>query len=162
MNVRKAALIAEIIGGIGVIVSLLFLAFQVKSNSAVLAAQAVLQLRESNSLMARDLITDDELADVVYRGYEDYEALSDFERWRFEFWVTEVLTHRMTAWKYAQQGLLDPEEVQTWQASTCGLLALPSARLVWDKHDPWIRPDFRADVERVCSQIDAIVPAPFR
>ncbi len=150
-NLRKAALVAEIAGGAGVILSLVFVGFQVKDNADLLAAQAVFDLRESNSLMARDLIADPELADLIYRGYADRASLSDVEVWRFDFWVNEVLTHRMTAWKYAEEGLLDSEEIDSWESSTCFILSEhEGARIVWDQGGSWIRSDFRRHIEETC------------
>jgi hypothetical protein len=163
MKLQNYALMAEIVGAFGIVLSLVFVGIQIKDNSDILAAQAVFDLRESNSLMSRDLITDHEFSDVIKRGYDDYELLTDLEKWRFEFWVTEVLTHRMTAWKYAEEGLLDAEEIETWQNSTCQILALPSARMVWERQEEtWIRADFRASVERNCSEGTWAVPPPFR
>jgi hypothetical protein len=162
MRLQNYALMAEIVGAVGVVLSLIFVGIQLKGNADILAAQAVFDLRESNSLMVRDLVSDPEFSDVIYRGYDDYELLTDLEKMRFEFWVTEVLTHRMTAWKYAEEGLLDAEEIETWQNSTCSLLALPSARMVWEKGDTWIRADFRSSVERICSEATWSVPPPFR
>ena len=162
MKLENYALMAEIVGGIGVVLSLIFVGVQVKGNADILEAQAVFDLRESNSLMVRDLIANAELSEMIYRGYDDYESLSDLEKWRFEFWVFEVLTHRMTAWKYAEEGLLDSEEIETWQNSTCSFLALPSVRIIWEKQDTWLRADFRAFVEQLCSITTAIVPSPFR
>ena len=155
-KIRKAALVAEIVGGVGIVLSLVFVGVQLKGNADLLAAQAVFDLRESNSLMSRDLISDPELADMVYRGYSDRESLSDVEKWRFDFWVTEVLTHRMTAWKYAQEGLLDAQEVESWQASTCFFLTgYAGARIVWDQGSEWLRADFRDHVEETCFGTEA-------
>jgi len=154
MNLKKYALMAEIIGAGGVIVSLLFVGVQIKGNSDLLAAQTVLDLRDSNSIMSRDMITNSEFAEIVYQGTNiGFEALDDMQKWRFEFWVEEVLTHRMTAWKYAEQGLLDPEEVETWQRSTCAYLENPGPRAVWEQDRPWIRDDFREYVEQTCSSM---------
>ena len=150
MKLKDYALMAEIVGGVGIVLSLVFVGFQIKGNSDLLAAQAVFDLRESNSLMARDLVTNTELSEMAYRGYNDYESLAGVERWRFDFWVIEVLTHRMTAWKYGQEGLLDPEEIETWQNSTCLYLANPGVRKVWEQDETWFRADFRAYVERSC------------
>lgn len=158
MKLQSYALIAEIVGAVGVVLSLVFVGIQLKDNTDILAAQAVFDLRESNSLMVRDLISDPEFSDVIYRGYYDYESLSELENWRFAFWVTEVLTHRMTAWKYEVEGLLDAEEIETWQNSTCGFLALRRARMVWDRGGPWLRADFRASVEQTCSLTTTTVP----
>ena len=150
-NIRKAALVAEIVGGVGVVLSLIFVGVQLNENGNLLAAQAVFDLRESNSLMARTLISDAELADMVYRGYADRESLSEVEKWRFDFWVTEVLTHRMTAWKYAEEDLLDSDEIESWQSSTCFILTeYEGARIVWDQGDTWLRADFRSYVEETC------------
>ena len=150
MKLKKWALIAEIVGAAGVILSLIFVGYQLKANSEILAAQAVFDLRESNSLMSRDMITNAQFAEMISRGYDDYDSLTDVERWRFDFWVEEVLTHRMTAWKFAQQGLIDVEEIDTWQTSTCALLSLPGARKVWAQDRPWLRSDFREDIEQLC------------
>ena len=150
-KLRKAALVAEIVGGAGVILSLVFVGVQLKGNADLLAAQAVFDLRESNSLMVRDLIGNPELADMLYRGYADRASLSEVERWRFDFWVNEVLTHRMTAWRYAEEELLDPEEIDSWQASTCLFLSeYEGAREVWDMGGSWIRSDFRQHVDETC------------
>ena len=127
MKLKNYALMAEIVGGVGIVLSLVFVGFQIKGNSDLLSAQAVFDLRESNSLMSRDLVTNPELSEIVYRGDIDYESLAGVERWRYDFWVVEVLTHRMTAWKYGQEGLLDPEEIETWQKSTCLYLACASS-----------------------------------
>jgi hypothetical protein len=150
MNLKNYALMAEIVGGVGIVLSLVFVGFQIKGNSDLLAAQAVFDLRESNSLMSRDLVTNTELSELVYRGVNDYESLAGVERWRFDFWVVEVLTHRMTAWKYGQEGLLDPEEIETWQNSTCLYLAFPGVRKAWEQEETWFRADYRAYVERSC------------
>ncbi len=151
MKLKNYALMAEIAGGVAVILSLVFVGFQIKGSSDLLAAQAVFDLRESNSLMSRDLVTNAELSEMAYRGYNDYASLDGVEKWRFDFWVVEVLTHRMTAWKYGEEGLLDPEEMETWQSSTCSYLAkYPGARKVWEQDETWFRADFRAHVEQRC------------
>ena len=151
MKLQKYAFLAEIVGAVGIVVSLVFVGFQLKGNSDLLAAQAVFDLRDSNSFMSRDMVTNPEFAEIVYRGnYDDDESLTAVEKWRFDFWVEEVLTHRMTAWKYAEEGLLDPEEIESWQSVTCAYVAIPGVRKVWDRGGTWLRADFRVYVERSC------------
>ena len=90
MKLQNYALIAEIVGAVGIVLSLVFVGIQIRDNSDILAAQAVFDLRESNSLMVRDLITDHEFSDVIRRGHVDYELLTDLDKWRYEIWVFEV------------------------------------------------------------------------
>ena len=149
-RIQETALIAEIVGGVAVILSLVFVGVQVRRNAAVLGAEAVFEGRDANSKMSRDMLTNPEFSDIVFRGHNDYTSLTDLEKMRYGFWVEEVLTHRMTAWNYAEQGLLDEEEVESWQSATCVFLQYPGARIVWDQGEPWFRADFRAAVERIC------------
>ena len=149
-RIQEAALVAEVVGALGVVLSLVFVGIQLKGNSTLLEAQAVFELRESNSLMSRDMIGNDVLAELVYRGHDDYDSLTDFERWRYRFWVDEVLTHRMTAWKYSDQELLDAAEMESWRDATCDFVVLPGPRRVWGEGGPWLRTDFREYVERTC------------
>ena len=161
MKLKKYALMAEIVGAAGVILSLVFVGIQVKDNSNILAAQAVFDLRESNSLMVRDLVTNRELGELIYRGHLDYESLTDEEIPRYTLWVGEVLTRRVTAWKYAEEGLLEAEEIKVWQDHTCQFLALQGPSIIWERHDGF-RADFRASVDRYCSEGTWSVPTPLR
>jgi hypothetical protein len=142
---------AEIVGGAAVVVSLVFVGIQLRANANVLEAQAVFDLREANGSLVRDLTGNQELSEVLYRGYNDYSALSELERWRFGLWVNEVLRIRLLAWEYGQRGLLDEEEFESWQTVTCDYLdAYPGARAVWDNGGAYLRGDFRRQVQERC------------
>ena len=162
MKLKNYALMAEIVGAAGVILSLVFVGIQIKGNSDILAAQVVFDLRESNSLMVRDLVTNPELGELVYRGHLDYESLTDEEIPRYTLWVGEVLTRRLTAWKYAEEGLLEAEEIEVWQNHTCQFLTLPGPSKVWSQDGAWFRPDFRASVDQYCSKRTWDVPPALR
>jgi hypothetical protein len=150
-RIQNAALVAEIVGGIGVILSLIFVGVQLRGNAALLEAQAVFDLREANGLLVRDLTANPELSELLYRGYQGRAALTEVENWRFNLWVNEVLRIRLIAWKYAEQGLLDVEEAESWRAVTCEYLqAYPGAREVWNSGGPYLRSDFRDQVNEWC------------
>jgi len=150
-GIQKAALLAEVIGGIGVILSLIFVRIQLKGNSTVLEAQAVFDLREANGALVRDLVGNPELSGLMYRGYSDRNSLTEEERWRFDLWVNEVLRIRLMAWKYAEQGLLDAEEAGSWRDVTCEYLhSYLGARQVWEGGGAYLRSDFRERVNTWC------------
>ena len=150
-RLQEYALIAEIVGGAAVVVSLVFVGIQLRANANVLEAQAVFDLREANGSLVRDLTGNRELSEVLYRGYNDYASLSDLERWRFGLWVNEVLRIRLLAWEYGQRGLLEEEEFESWQTVTCDYLsAYPGARAVWDAGGAYLRSDFRRQVQERC------------
>src|SRR5688572_14785983 len=76
-RLQRAALLAEIVGGAAVVVSLIFVGVQLRENANVLEAQAVFDLREANGSLVRDLTGNPELSEMLFRGYNDYAALSE-------------------------------------------------------------------------------------
>jgi hypothetical protein len=150
-RLQRAALIAEIVGGTAVVISLMFVGVQIRENANVLAAQAVFDLREANGSLVRDLTGNQELSEMLFRGYNDYSALSEVERWRFGLWVNEVLRIRLMAWEYGERGLLDQNEFDSWRDATCDYLRAYSwARMVWDSGGAYLRTDFRERVQERC------------
>jgi hypothetical protein len=97
MTLTQLADIANLVGGIGVIVSLLFLAWELHKN----AEQT--RLGNWNATLAafreHKRRTDDiAVANVIARGRRDFYGLSEAEQIQFGFWIEE--------WLLAQEGLV--------------------------------------------------------
>lgn len=151
MKIQQAALVAEIVGAVAVVISLLFVGVQLRSNARVMEAQAVFELRQSIAALQRDLTTNAELSSFLYRAYNDYSSLSAEERFRFDLWVGNVLNTYVGAWKHGTLGLVDDEDLRSWDMTLCRFLERPGARVVWDEGRRDLhRADFRQHVESVC------------
>jgi hypothetical protein len=104
MTLSEFADIAELMGGIGVILSLLLLAWELHKN----AEQT--RLGNWHSMVAafreHKRRTDDlAVADVIVRGRKDFHGLSEAEELLFGFWMEE--------WILAQDGLIQSKAVNT-------------------------------------------------
>src|SRR5688572_23477878 len=83
MNWTTAAAIAEIVGAIGVIVSLLYLASQVKRGTAEARRAGAHDLMTTTNSLLMLLASDRGTAEIWAKGMGDFESLDNIERVRF-------------------------------------------------------------------------------
>jgi hypothetical protein len=137
--------IGEFVGAIGVVISLAYLAVQIRQNtrqlsqnteSAKLAASEATN-REFNGIRDQ-VIRDPEVADLYLRGLRDFGSLDPRDRLRFglllqNFFFT-FLTLSEGEQLYGDEGL---------RGSTLdGLLRHPGAREWWKRAESGFRPEF--------------------
>ncbi|HJT80266.1 MAG TPA: hypothetical protein VJ719_03630 [Chthoniobacterales bacterium] len=136
MNWDEVSAIAQIIGSIAVVFSVLYLAIQVHQSTRIakLAAQdaAATALREVTKPFAENA----ELARIWQLGLENLEALSSEEQTRFFHSTYQFLKAYETIHFHHVYGLMDEQIWQGW----CGLLkhyiASPGIERYWRlRHD---------------------------
>jgi hypothetical protein len=74
---------AEIVGGLAVIASLLFVARQMRENNKSAREANYIQVMQHNKDMGRLIGSDVKMANLYRRGCEDFVGLNPDERWQF-------------------------------------------------------------------------------
>ncbi len=107
MSFQELGGLGELVGGLAVIVSLLYVAFQIRQNTQTVRAsnyESVLNgLRGWHALIA----SDGELADIYTRGRADLASLEPRELVRFTMVMYSVFTNFGVALHLHQQGMID-------------------------------------------------------
>ena len=147
MNWEALGAIGEIIGAAGVIVSLLYLAVQVRNNSRQLrhaAAQAVLD--KLNGLIGQLAFTAG-AGDVWSRGLSGLDALQDDEELvRFSsmllqaFWAYEEVLH------YRRAGVIEEWAWIHAKAPVEHFMRTPGFQEWWQQRSGWFGEDFQTFV----------------
>ena len=83
MSIQDWAAIGEIVGAIAVIVTLIYLAAQIRSEGHA-------RITDSYNDILSQLLTDDELFKTVVRGSLDWESLTAFEQAKCHFFYTNT------------------------------------------------------------------------
>jgi hypothetical protein len=83
MDLKKSALIAEILGGIGIIVSILYLGFEISENNKNTRTSNHLALQELTGQINNLLMENTALAEVILKGQDDPTSLSEVEQMQF-------------------------------------------------------------------------------
>lgn len=163
MSVMELGALGEFLGSIGVIVTLIYLAIQVRQNTRSMDEAQKIALADNyvarvNQIeqSSRSLALSDHLADIIAKGREQGpSSLSPEEERRFRAWVLAQFHRVDSQWYQLQKGMLDEEgrwmfewvvnqSAETWKE--LGLL-------------DHARPSFRAEIDRICSEAPPVAPS---
>jgi len=139
--------LGDFIGGLGVVVTLLYLTFQIRQNTASVRAATVQSAAEANAEMLDRFACDPELLRVYQAGTTDFESLSPDDRLRFAA-VMGAMLHRMEGMvDQAQRGLLPTDAFEGAANRLRGAFALPGTHAWWERGRTLFNARLRAWVE---------------
>jgi hypothetical protein len=143
----------------GVIVGIVFLvleirqtSMQIEQHTAVLSAQTIFQLNQSAGVAKRAIAQDVELAELLMRGDEDPESLTELEQARFISWKRARFDDLEAYWVFHRKGLIDDRDASGLRGSICGTFAVKGSRWVWQNHLGNYTAGFVEEVENLCFQ----------
>jgi len=91
MKLERWALIAEIIGGLAIVVTLAILIFEVRNNTAAIQAQTIeAQVAGERRRRERLFLNEGGIADLVLK-HLDGESLTRQESWRLDRYYNDIL-----------------------------------------------------------------------
>jgi hypothetical protein len=141
--------VAEAVGAAGVLVTLLYLALQIRQNTKVVGTSNYAQFAMRSDEFARQLAENADLNEIYLRGIEDFEGLTDEEQMRFHMAVSSLVQSYQMMFQLHRRGVLDPELYSTYAETSRQLFTLPGIQQWWAKNRHWYTHDFRAHREEV-------------
>jgi hypothetical protein len=156
MNWEAIGAIAELLGGIGVIASLVYLATQIRQSREQMSASTRAIQGATNQQFERDVydiilrdLTVPGLQQAIDQGMRDFDSLIDEDRFRFIRWAVV----RMRAWDNAyyqfRMGMLDEERWAISRRDLALFLRGPGVVQWWQAHPSTLSPEFVALVEEI-------------
>lgn len=163
MNWEAVGAISEMIGASAVVVSLIYLAFQIRQNTKQLEQSERRSIAASVSVSATNyrenrnvIYTNAELCEIHLRGMADPESLNDLERYRFRLLMSNFVEAN---WDMYVQTVITGFSPELW--STQGVTVLrrnlgtPGGRWFWQKFRQDYPERFRIEVDRILDSIRA-------
>ena len=133
MDLKKTALLAEIIGGVGIVVSILYLALEVSENTKNTQISNHLALIEQNSEFRYLRMANPELVEIVLKGSSNVPSLSEVDRSRFRTYALQSFDMWETAFLMSESDVLPTGTWEVWDSSWCNGLKAPGFRALWDE-----------------------------
>ncbi len=157
MNWDAIGAVAELLGAIGVIASLVYLAGQIRDsreqmsqNTRAVRAGAYQQFQGHLRETMMQALTVPRLEGVVFRGMADPEALSEEEAGRFMWWLLGMFLVYENAHYQYRMGLLDENRWKLHRSGLQTLLEAQGIRQWWATHSGLIEsPEFAALVSEM-------------
>lgn len=149
MNWNAAGVIAEIVSAIAVVISLLFLAFEVRRNRNATESASVDALAEGFNSTNALLASDPELAAIWIKGMSNPTALSEVESMRFIATTQSYINHFSSVVKYHESGLLPEDEWLSHYHSMHHIFNSPGGKWLREKLNmaPAVRAVFDAPLD---------------
>jgi hypothetical protein len=122
--------IGEIVGGVGVVVSLLYLATQIRQSSRIARLNAHQSIGESMSDLLAKLGSDHELRRIWQTARDTQEELSDDDRERLGMFLFQFFGRISIADRYAE---LDPSLGQRYDPILDRFLRVPAVQGWWGR-----------------------------
>lgn len=149
MSLEQINLVCQIAGTIGVIVSLIFVGFQIKQNTGAI------QRNEHNSTMAQwtvirqAIATNRDIAELMTAALSDERTIDAADRLRLEQMLAEYAWASFHIWDRTQRGVFPKGTFElTGGALLCSVLGTPGGRAWWNgAKNVGFLPPFVADVD---------------
>jgi hypothetical protein len=146
--------ISQILADIGVIVSVTFVAFQIRNNARLLKASANRDLAGGMVSNWTTLATNAELTRVLLDGGEDYGGLGRDEQARFRFMLIAYLRQFGHALYQKRLGLLNDLDRMTLISDIELIFAWPGARMAFSQIKARFDPELVAFVEAIIARAE--------
>lgn len=145
MNWEAISTVAEIIGAMGVIVSLIYVAFQVKQNTKASRAATRQALADGAQRLAGDVVEGESMPRIMIDAMSGREVKPD-EIFRLQSRCYRDLRFWDNAFYQYNQGMLTEDEWQGFRENLKLLMQFPTYREYWDQFQVMFSTPFRDEL----------------
>ena len=147
MNWEAISAISDFLAAIAVIVTLGYLAVQIRQNTSTLKSTATQGAHDQTAALYDLLASDSDLGEIFSRGLEAPETLDEGETARF-FAMLMSATFKMQNWyMQTESGAIDGDLLTSWMKVIRQLSALPGWQEFWRQRGQIFAPAFVAHLE---------------
>ena len=130
MNWEAIGAIGEILGAAGVIITLAYLAVQMRQSNRLAKRAAVQGVLAGRAEMNRFIASDPALTELFMRGMASPDELDEGEQVRFAFVFSTMSRHYEAIFLDNQEGLLSPGVWRSQESSMKRLMSMPGAQRI--------------------------------
>ena len=147
MTIQELGSLGELVGAIATVVTLIYLALQIRTNTQAVRSSAAQSVHEAFAIWYRMLAADADLAKITADGLEDYSSLSDSERARFVATFMAFLSCSQDAFIKWHEGALAEELWSGWEQVMMNLFIAPGGRTFWEQRGYLFGDEFRRYID---------------
>lgn len=134
MDINTAANIAEIGGGLAILVSLVYVGYQVRQSNRIASATALQSILDAFSTRSlTQYMEHPEKMDILIQGHHHYRQLSRHEETFFNAWINKEVFHMQNVMQFYEKGLIGKLDYLAWLAFTAAILKTPGGSECWNQ-----------------------------
>lgn len=144
LTLSNLANLAEIIGAVAIVISLIYVGQELKENTAAIQAFALQSITNASSASMRAVVENGEFAEIRLQGDRDPSQLSEVGRLRYVLYQRQMWFHFQNVWTQWQLGVTNDGVWAGYEMIICGDLVKTQAQKNWwrDNHTQALSADF--------------------
>jgi len=152
LNLDAAAAIGEIIGAAAVVISVVYLAIQIRKQTEESRLAATRDLAFHSQENFQQLVQDPELLEVYRLGIADYDSLPENERLRLSIFFANVFRVAELQYLHGTRNRTDPIHSESMGRGLSEGLTFPGMRRWWELSRDMFDDEFQDEVERAITR----------
>ena len=145
--------LVEIVGLVGIVLSLVFLGYELQRSNDIAEAQAVADVYSMTNELGLVMLENPEMSRVLGQAQTDFELLSPDDLWNLYVIVEYVINTSEAAWKYYDKGIINGDEASYFAGGLCRMIGMhPSLVAAWEENEENRIPGFYDYVTGECDQ----------
>ena len=137
VNWEAISAIGQLVGALAVVISLIYLARQVRSNARATRQAAMRSTLDTFNRWAQQLTEHPDLAELCYRGFDDFESLEGADRARFGSFMHQMFRTVEDMYYQHLEGHLDPRLWRGLEVLVRDINAHPGVQAWWRSRSHW-------------------------
>ena len=147
MTLNDLANIGQVVGAIAVVISLIYVALQIRQNTNAVRSATANTVHEHFAKWYHLVAADAELSRIAANGLRDYRSLSEQERVRFIAAFMAFLSYSQNAFLKWREGLLASPLWLGWELVIMNLVCAPGGKAFWKERGYMFGDEFRRYIE---------------
>ena len=147
MTLNELGNLGEFISGLAVVVTLVYLAVQIRHNTRAVRSSMHQDMIESTLRIAESVSDTDDLGRIVLHADDDYDELTEVERIRFDAYAERVFNNFESVFYSYRNSMIEEDLWESWESSYLTDISRASMRRYWQEERPQHLRDFMDFVE---------------
>lgn len=151
MNWEAVSAIGQIVGAVGVIVSVIYLAQQVRSSTRQTRLASMRTLSDAFNQWLYGLAGNPQIGELYDRGMRDFHAIKGADLPRFSALMDSLFRIYEDMYYQNLEGHLDPRVWRGFEAPMRDIIAYPGAQAWWRSRSHWFSKEFANFIDGLAS-----------
>jgi len=134
--------LGEFISGLAVVVTLVYLALQIRYNTRAVRSSMHQDMVESTLRIAESVSDKPDVGRIVLKADEDYDSLTKEEQIRFEAYAERVFGNFESVFYSYRNSMIEEDLWESWESSFLDDISRDSMRRFWQDERPLHLRDF--------------------
>lgn len=152
MSLQEFAWLGATMGGVGVILSAIYVSIQIRNNTRAVRASAFQQVVNSLAGMSFDIAKDKNLTDLYVRAGRDFASLTEVEHAQYSFMLLSFLRRAESVFFQTEMRMLYTEHWPGMRNGIKAIMAAPGAQACWSEIKNRLNPEFRAFIDGLIAE----------